>query len=585
MTARIPSFSVSFFPRLLACLLLVLACCNPEARAQAPGWQAVLALTSGSGPVPEVAAQATDASGNIFLTGRLVGTVAFGTTTLTSAGNGDIFVAKWSPTTGQFVWAQRAGGTSSEVAMGLAVSGTNVYVSGYFTSATADFGPVTLTNSNSGTTSATDVFVAKLTDSGSSGAFVWAQRARGSWAVVAASGSNVYVAGHFGGPQADFGNIVLQNSGNLLYLDAFVAKLTDDGATGRFVWAQQVGGANTDWIFSVAASGSNVYVGGGFNSAAAVFGPATLANGGQTDAFVAKLTDAGATGQFVWAQRAGGASAERVNALAVSGPSVYAVGGFSSSSAAFGGTTLGSVGDNDVFVAKLTDAGATGSFVWAQRGGGPATNSAGDQAQTVAVSGTSLYVAGTFAGATATFGGTTLTRGSTARTSIFLTRLVDAGPTGSFAWTQAAGGDVSNTAVGVGVIGSRVYLTGGVITPALFGSTLLTAANGSVAYMAVVADPLALAAGAPATAWAGTIELAPNPAHAVAEVRVAAVAGATQLSLTLCDALGRVVHTEQLALPAVGARATVPLTGLAPGLYQLRVQAGSWRAVRALVVE
>ncbi len=49
---------------------------------------------------------ATDASGNVFVTGRFFGTVDFGGGALVSAGNTDIFVAKYSPT-GTHLWSQR----------------------------------------------------------------------------------------------------------------------------------------------------------------------------------------------------------------------------------------------------------------------------------------------------------------------------------------------------------------------------------------------------------------------------------------------------------------------------------------------
>ena len=56
-------------------------------------------------------AVATDNSGNIFVTGsfghhNFGGNVTFGTTTLTSVGGGDVFVAKYDPS-GNVLWAKR----------------------------------------------------------------------------------------------------------------------------------------------------------------------------------------------------------------------------------------------------------------------------------------------------------------------------------------------------------------------------------------------------------------------------------------------------------------------------------------------
>ena len=124
--------------------------------------------------------------------------------------------------------------------------------------------------------------------------------------------------------------------------------------------------------------------------------------------FVAKLADAGSTGSFVWAQAAGDQGDDRATALTVNGTSMYVVGGFGSATVRFGSVTLANAsansGTSDTFVAKLTDAGPTGSFVWAQRAGGTDT----DVATALAVSGTSVYVAGSFGSATAGFGAVTL---------------------------------------------------------------------------------------------------------------------------------------------------------------------------------
>lgn len=81
------------------------------------------------------------------------------------------------------------------------------------------------------------------------------------------------------------------------------------------------------------------------------------------------------------------------------------------------------------------------------------------------------------------------------------------------------------------------------------------------------------------------ISLYPNPARTSVAVQVPAIAGASRATLTLLDALGRPVRTQRLTLPAVGTTTEMPLAGLAPGLYQLRVQAGSQQVSRALVVE
>ncbi len=337
-------------------------------------------------------------------------TADFGANFLTNAGSSDGFVAKLTDAgnTGNFVWSQQVNSAYDERATALAVSGTNVYVAGHFTSPTLSFGTTILTNANTNI-SYEDVFIAKLTDAGSTGSFVWAQRAGGMGgdyaSALAVSGVNVYVAGNFSSPTADFGPTTLTSAGSS---DVFVAKLTDVGSTGSFVWAQRAGGTGGDGANALTVSGTSVYVAGGFSRPTAGFGPTTLTSAGSSDVFVAKLTDVGSTGSFVWAQRAGGTGGDYASALVVSGVNVYVAGDFSSPTADFGSTTLTNAGYRNLFVAKITDVGSTGSFTWVQRAGG--TN--GDSAYGLAVSGTSVYVTGELRSFRPTFGAITLSNPS-----------------------------------------------------------------------------------------------------------------------------------------------------------------------------
>ncbi|RZK47488.1 MAG: hypothetical protein EOO59_17800 [Hymenobacter sp.] len=163
--------------------------------AQAPAW---VAATAGSPQQlsgnSEVQGTAVDASGNVLVVGYFSGQVAFGTTMLTSAGGTDLFVAKWNPTTNAYVWAQRAGSNNNEFVFGLVVQGSSIYIVGQFYGITATFGSTTLT-SQFGYAG----YVAKLTDSGGSAAFAWAQQAGGAGLDYAYGlvrvGTQLYVGG------------------------------------------------------------------------------------------------------------------------------------------------------------------------------------------------------------------------------------------------------------------------------------------------------------------------------------------------------------------------------------------------------
>ena len=573
-------------------LLILLWLAGPAARAQAPAWQSALAVQNASSPssYSYVRSIATDASGNVYLVGEFFGNVTFGTTVLTastSTTNGlDGFVAKWNAGSGSFAWAVRLGGSGQDVASAVAVSGSSVYVAGYFSSATAAFGSISLPNAT-GSGAVSDGFVTKLTDAGSSAAFAWASPLGGLQAdqatAVAVRGSSVYVAGLFASPSLTVGSTALTNAGTATN-DGFVARFTDAGTSASATWATGLGGPGTDQVSGLALSSTGVLVTGNFSSAAQ-FGLIALTSAGDVDVFVAKLTEMGTAVAVAWAVRAGGTSGDVGDAVAASGTSVFVTGGFASPTVAFGSAALtltpaSATGNNDVFVAKLTDVGTSAAFVWAQQ----SVSTGNDRTRAVAVSGANVYVAGSFGPATAAFGSTILTNVSTATASdIFVAKLVDAGTSGSFAWARQAGGLSGESAYALALNGTSVLVAGGASPSAAFGTTVVNAASSTAGFLASLTDPTLLAT----STARGTLPfiLSPNPARATATVQLPAGLGAATAALTLRDALGRTLRTSTVALPAAGLRHALDLSGLAPGVYAVQVRAGSTSGTQRLVVE
>ncbi|MDB5269481.1 MAG: hypothetical protein JWP58_2521 [Hymenobacter sp.] len=555
-------------------LAVALLLAGPGAAAQAPAWQNAVSGSTSHNQDAYVLGTVADASGSVYLVGAFSGTVSLGSATLTSAGVQDGFVAKWSPAANDFVWAKQLGGAYDDVATAVALSGSSIYVTGSFRSQAAVFGATTLASAG-----VEDLFVTKLTDAGSSAAFDWTQRVGGSSSeageAIAVSGPNVYVAGYY--VDATFGTTTLPvgSPGNM-----FVAKLADAGPTSAFVWAKAAGSYTSyNSVHALAVSGPNVYL-AGFFSGTATFGATTLTSAGSYDAVVAKLVDAGPTADFAWAQRAGGPGEDRARAIGVQGPNVYIAGSFEGSAATFGPTTLASAGRADAFVAKLTDAGSTGSFGWVQQAGGADA----DYAYGLAVAGPNVCVVGEFASRTAAFGPATLaiTSPTAFGTDLFVSKLTDAGATGRFAWTQQAGGPNHTLGHAIALApGGVVYVGSGVQPPAAFGAWPVGGLTGTTVVALSSLTDATLTATATATGLA-SLSLFPSPAHGTATVQLPAVPGAAPATLTVLDALGRPVRT--LSTPT-NARAVLDLTGLAPGLYAVRVQAGGSTATRRLVVE
>jgi len=221
---------------------------------------------------------ATDSSGNSYVTGFFAESASFGSTTLTSSGGEDIFVAKLD-SSGNWLWAKQAGGTSPDYGWGIAIdSSGNSYVTGYF-EGTASFGTTNLTSSG-----VQDIFIAKLDSSGN---WLWVKQAGGNnwdvgFGIATDSSGNSYITGLFA-EFASFGSTTLTSSGQD---DIFVAKLDNNG---NWLWVKQAGGISSDEGFAITTDSSeNSYVTGYYQGTAS-FGSIELTSSGGNDIFIAKL--------------------------------------------------------------------------------------------------------------------------------------------------------------------------------------------------------------------------------------------------------------------------------------------------------
>jgi hypothetical protein len=555
-----------------------------------PAWQSLTGAQPvvGSGGSCVVQAVTTDAVGNVYIAGSFTDRVGFGSTVLTAGNTSQSgFVAKWSAATQAYVWAIDIASYGATV-NALVVQGSSVYLAGSFYGP-SQFGTIQMA------ASADDGFVAKLTDAGSSASFAWVQRAGSAGLdnvnALVVQGTDVFIAGSFGSSittggstvyyPLQLGSLTLNGAGSD---EIFVAKLTDAGSSASYVWGQRAGGTGSDYAAALAVNGSNIYVGGRFTSNTARFGSLTLRTNTNsvlfdTDGFITKLTDAGSSASFVWVQAVRGASNESVAALAVSGSTLYAAGRYYDS-AAIGGVAVGSavaVGGENGFVFKLTDNGLAATPVWGQAVqalfGNTSTNA-------LAVQGSAVYVAGHIAGPTLAGNFTTADP-----YGCYLARLNDSGSTGSFAWLQQGGGPAGAVGTALSLSGSRVYVAGYATGGITFDALQLYARNSNrYGYFATLVDGV-LTDARTAAASPTTLVLYPNPAHGSATLLLPPAGTATTATLTLHDALGRVVQAAQVSVPVAGMRYELPLQGLPTGTYLLSVTTADSRRMVRLTVE
>jgi hypothetical protein len=331
---------------------------------------------------------AMDSGGNVVVTGfQGSSLVDYGAGTLGTRGSNDVFVAKYSSTTGDHVWSKTVGGTGPDRSGAVAVdSGGNVFLTGYMSvsSGGVDFGGGALFSAGG-----PDVFLVKYS---SGGAHVWSKRFGGAgtdmgMAVGTDSLGNVVVVGSFDGT-IDFGGGPLTTAGGR---DLFAARFSP---AGQHLWSKRFGGTSNEDVRGVAVDGAgDVFLTGQFLGSINFGGP-TLTSAGFEDIFLAKLS--GVSGGHVWSKRLGSSSAPDAGyGVAVDGAGNVAITGFFAGLVDFGGGGI-MAQVYDIFVAKYS---STGAYLSARRFGDPPGLYDSQYGDGIAMSSAgTIYVSGHFMG-------------------------------------------------------------------------------------------------------------------------------------------------------------------------------------------
>jgi len=425
-------------------VLMLIAVC---AFAQAPDWQWA---TQASGNGYDYGFSITsDTDGNTYVTGTFGETATFGSYTIASSGDDDIFVAKID-SSGNWLWANNAGGSYQDRVRGITIDDNgNSYVTGSF-QGTATFGTYTIASNGDD-----DIFVAKIDSNGN---WLWATNAGGSYSgigygITIDDAGNNYVTGAFEGT-ATFGSYTFSNSGNV---GIFVAKIDSNG---NWLWATDAGGSYSGIGYGITIDDAgNNYITGTF-AGTATFGSYTFSSSGMNDIFVGKIDS---SGNWLWATNAGGSSQDLVFGITKDDTGCNFITGSFYETATFGSYIIASSGAEEIFVAKID---SSGNWLWANNAGG-FYNDCG-RGITIDEAG-SNYITGTFA-ETATFGSYTIACSGVV--DIFVAKIDS---NGNWLWVTNAGGNSADYGYGITIDDAgNSYITGRFQGTATFGSYIIS---------------------------------------------------------------------------------------------------------------
>lgn len=241
-------------------------------------------------------------------------------TTSGAANFSDLLLAKYTDggTSATSVWTQVGGGTAADQGLGVAVSGTSVYVTGFINNNSGNTTKVLF--GGTGTTAGTatqygaaavsnDLVVAKYSDGGASSTFSWSQVGGGggddAGQAIAVSSSTLYVAGTlvnnatnannvlFGGSGATLGTTTQNGASGTTSSDILAASYADNGSSATLNWTQIGGGTGADQGRGIALTSTQEYIVGD------IIPPATFSNltiadpAGSDVSFLGRLAPAG----------------------------------------------------------------------------------------------------------------------------------------------------------------------------------------------------------------------------------------------------------------------------------------------------
>jgi hypothetical protein len=494
---------------------------------------------------------AVDNAGNTIVAGKYEEEAIFSGTTLTNAGNHDIYLASYSPS-GTLNWVKTAGGVLGDYAHAMSTDGANyIYIAGEIEGAgdVVSFEGSTTTLVTQGDN---DIVVAKYDMSGN---LIWA-KSEGYWYSEKALGcandnsGNVYICGYFS-DNTIFNGVGITGTGSR---DAFLAKYD---ANGNFQWVKVAQGPGREEGLDVKCDAAgNVYMCGMYTDGA-VFGTTTLSSPlTYYNNYLAKYAP---DGTLLWVKTSGSDYDEVAWSLAIDNAGKIYMAGEFNAYALFDSYALTTTGNADIYVACYNDAGAV---QWVSQAGGALI----DRARGIGTNGSNIYLTGQF-GNTATFGTHTLNAADSS--DVFIAGLNNSG---SWIWAMSVGGAADSLETlgyesGIAVTGDAngyVYATGSVLDGGVFGGTTYNDYAHTDIFVTKIAQ---LGAGIEENN-SGTLSIYPNPGNGDITIDLTNFIDQKN-ELTVSNCLGQVIEKRN-NLPL--APLTMDLRNNEKGIYFIEVR-------------
>ncbi|MCX6258526.1 MAG: T9SS type A sorting domain-containing protein [Bacteroidia bacterium] len=343
--------------RLFAILIIVSG--SLSSFAQTPDWEWVRSF--GSSAPDDLYETATDAGGNVYITGYLGQSITFDSITFISGA----ILAKYSAS-GDMIFIKGFDSTNLFYPAKFVIMNDNLYFAGTYYVDTLVVNADTLTGEG--------LYISRYDTDGN---LTWIKNAgsikndngNGYEAIdiTADNEGNLYVLGEMGkSPETvTIGTNVI--SGNAQNLN-FFAKYT---GTGTAVWAKIIDGtgwnAYTHATSIIADQNSNIYISGDFQCPTLVLDTVTLTNSGYSNIFISKYAT---SGDLIWAKTAGGTDADYSFDIAADNSSnTFLIGYFQSPSIAFGDIVLQNEDTSSVYYTYpmfITKYDPSGNSLWAK---------------------------------------------------------------------------------------------------------------------------------------------------------------------------------------------------------------------------